>query len=81
MDLWNWISQSLQVDSWGVTPMALVAPFGLLTVAVMARRFVRARGPKTESADVAGMALVAVIVGAAFLFIFEGLGLVDRAFR
>ncbi len=81
MDLWNWILQSLQVDSWGVTPISLVAPFGLLAMMVMVRRFAREKGPNMESRDIGGMALIVVIVGAAFLWVFAGVGLIERSFH
>jgi hypothetical protein len=81
MDLWYWINQNLQVDSWGVTPISLAAPFGLIVLIVMARRLAGERGPKMETADFAGMALIAVIIGAAFFWIFAGLGLMERSFR
>ncbi|HEX4157496.1 MAG TPA: hypothetical protein VHY79_03405 [Rhizomicrobium sp.] len=81
MGLWNSIVQNLRVDSWGVAPISLAAPFGLLVLMLMARRFVRERGPKAESGDIAGVAFLAIIIGVAFLWIIAGLGLIERSFR
>ena len=80
MDWWNWIVQSLHVDSWGITPMSLAAPFGLITLMVMARRLARERGPGTGG-EIGGIVFLAAIVGAAFLWIFAGLGLMERTFH
>ena len=81
MDLWNWIVERLNVDSWGVTPKSLLAPLALVILIGMAGRFVRTRGPKMESGAVAGVALIAVIIGAAFFWIFMGLDMLGRSFR
>ncbi len=81
MGMWNWIVESLHVDSWGVTPVSLVAPFGLVILIMMGGRLVREKGPKDGSRDIGGIALIAVIVGVAFLWIFAGLGLMERSFR
>jgi hypothetical protein len=81
MELWNRIVESLNIDSWGLTPKSLLAPVALVILIMMVGRFVRTRGPKMESGAVAGVALIAVIIGAAFFWIFAGLDLLGRSFR
>jgi len=54
---------------------------GLVILIMMAGRFARARGPKTESADMGGMAIIAVIIGAAFFWVFAGINLIHQTFR
>ncbi|HEX3665923.1 MAG TPA: hypothetical protein VHU23_11890 [Rhizomicrobium sp.] len=81
MEVWNSIVQSMQSESWGGTPLTLAAPFGLLTMAFMARRFAREKGPKTESSDIAGIAFIALIIAAAFFFVYQGLALLEISFR
>jgi hypothetical protein len=81
MELWNRIVQSLNVDSWELTPKSLLAPLALMIMIVMAGRLVRQKGPKMESGTVGGVALIAVIIGAAFFWIFAGLDLLGRSFR
>jgi hypothetical protein len=81
MSLWNSIVQNLRVGDWGVTPVSLAAPFGLVILMLMARRFAREKGPKAESGDIAGVAFLAIIIGAAFLWIIAGLGMIARSFR
>jgi len=81
MDMWHWINQDLHVDNWGVTPISLAAPFGLITLILMARRLAGEKGPKTETAGIAGMALIAIIIGAAFFWIFAGLEVMERSFH
>lgn len=81
MGMWDWIDTNLHVDSWGVTPLELAAPMGLVILIMMAGRFARARGPKTESADMGGMAIIAVIIGAAFFWVFAGINLIHQTFR
>jgi hypothetical protein len=77
MDFTTWgIPNS--VGGWGITPMSLMAPFALLILMMMARRFSQPAGPKMETRDVKGAALITVIIGAAFLWIFAGLGLLGR---
>ncbi|HTT83870.1 MAG TPA: hypothetical protein VMF67_10345 [Rhizomicrobium sp.] len=81
MGLWDSIVQNLRVDSWGVTPASLVAPLGLVTLIMMAGRLARAKGPKLESGSLTGLALIAVIIGAAFCWILAGLGFLQRSFH
>jgi hypothetical protein len=81
MGLWDLIVKDLHVDSWGVTPAALGAPFGLIVLMLMARRFARERGPRPGSDDIGGVAFLAIIIGAGFLWIFAGLGLLARTFH
>ena len=81
MDLWNWIVRSLQVDSWGVTPAALLAPLGLVTLIIMAQRLVRERGPDGEKRDIGGMVLLVAIIGGAFVWVFMGIGALQRSFH
>jgi len=81
MDFANWGIQNLQVGTWGMTPMSVTAPFALLILIMMGRRFSQPAGPKIEKRDVAGAAIITVIVGAAFLWIFAGLGLLGRMFH
>jgi len=69
------------IEGWGITPISLVAPFALLVMMLMMRRVARASGPRTESRDFASAALIFIIIGAAFLWIFAGLGLMSRVFR
>ena len=81
MNLTNWGMSALHIDSWGMTPISLMAPFALLIVMIMARRFLKPAGPKMETRDIGGAALITVIIGAAFLWIFAGLGLLARIFH
>lgn len=81
MDLWNRIVQSLRVDSWELTPKSLLAPLALVILIMIAGRVARAKGPKMESGAVGGVALIAVIIGAAFFWIFAGHDLLGRSFR
>ena len=81
MGMWNWIDTNLHVESWGVTPLSLAAPFGLVILIMMAGRFARAKGAKTETTDLSGMAIIAVIIGAAFFWIFAGIGVIHQTFR
>jgi hypothetical protein len=87
MDFTNWVVQNLQswqylrIDTWGITPLQLAAPLALLTLIFMCRRFSQTAGPKTESRDLGGVALVTVIVGAAFLWILAGMHLLQRNFQ
>lgn len=80
MGWWDWIDQKLQVDSWGVTPMSLAIPVGLVALIIVAGRLARQRSAKTESRDIGGMVLITLIIGAAFLFIFSGVGFLHRTF-
>ena len=70
MNLTNWGISALHIDSWG-----------MLIVMIMARRFLKPAGPKMETRDVGSAALITVIIGAAFLWIFAGLGLLARIFQ
>ena len=81
MDLWNWILQNLHVQDWGVTPSSLMAPLALVALIVIAGRIARRKGPSTESRDIAGGVLITVIIGAAFFWIFAGIGLLQRTFH
>ena len=81
MDLTNWDFQNLSIENWGMTPLSLAAPLALITVILMGRRFSRAIGPKMETRDVGGGFVIAAIIGAAFLWIFAGLGLLSRIFH
>ena len=79
MDFASWgIPNNFSATSWGVTPMSLAAPFALLIVILMSRRITQTTGPKMEKRDVGGAALITVIIGAAFLWIFAGLGMLGR---
>lgn len=81
MNLTSWGFPDWTVQGWGITPISLMAPFALLIVMIMARRFLKPAGPKMETRDVGGAALITVIIGAAFLWIFAGLGLLARIFH
>ena len=47
----------------------------------MGRRLSRERGPKMDKRDVGGAVVITTIVGAAFLWVFAGLGLLARIFH
>jgi hypothetical protein len=81
MNFASWGIPDWTVQAWGITPVSLVAPFALLVMMLMMRRVIRAAGPKTETRDFASAALIFVIIGAAFLWIFAGLGLIARIFH
>lgn len=81
MDLSNWNMPDWTAQGWGITPISLAAPFALVILILMARRLLKPAGPKMETRDIGGMALIFVIIGAAFLWIFAGLGLLARIFR
>ena len=81
MDLWNGILQKWQIHDWGITPVSLLAPCGLLVMILTAGRLQRGRGPRMEGGDVGGGVIIAVIIGAAFLWIFAGIALLERSFR
>jgi len=80
MDLKSWGFPDWTVQAWGITPASLVAPFGLLLMMLMMRRVARTAGPKTDTRDFGSAALIFVIIGAAFLWIFAGLGILGRIF-
>jgi hypothetical protein len=79
MNYWN--LADLHVDKWGVTPISLVAPVALLMTMLVVRRFARAAGPRTGTADFASAALIFIIIAAAFLWVFAGLGFLARIFH
>ena len=80
MDVTSWgIPNS--VNGWGITPFALAAPFALIVLIMLGRRFSQPTGPKIERRDIGGAALITVIIGAGFLWIFAGLGLLGRIFH
>ena len=80
MDFASWgIPDSIQ--DWGITPVSLVAPAALLCMMLMVRRVARTAGPGTNTRDYTSAALIFVIIGGAFLWIFAGLGLLTRIFR
>ena len=81
MDFASWNLQTLNIDSWGLTPLSLAAPFALITVILMGRRLSREIAPKMERRDVGGAVVITTIIGAAFLWIFAGLGLLSRIFH
>jgi hypothetical protein len=90
MDLTNWAAnlhlenlrvETFQVGSWEVTPLSVAVSFALLVLVIMGRRLSRPAGPKMESRDVTSAALITVTIGAAFLWIFAGLGLLGRVFH
>lgn len=80
MDLSAWGIPNT-VQGWGITPISLVAPAALVVMMVMVRCVARAAGPKTDRPDFGSAALIFVIIGAAFLWIFAGLGLMARMFQ
>jgi len=69
------------VQGWGITPTSLVAPVALIAMMFMARRVARAAGPRTDTRDFGSAALIFIVIGAAFLWIFAGLGLLARIFH
>lgn len=81
MDFANWNLQNLNIDGWGLPPLSLAAPLALITVILMGRRLSREVGPKMDTRDVGGAIVIAAIIGAAFLWIFAGLGLFARTFH
>ena len=81
MDYSNWSVANLHVDAWGVTPVSLVAPFALLAMMLMVRRVARAAGPRMDKPDFASAALIFIVIGAAFLWVFAGLGMLGRIFH
>jgi hypothetical protein len=81
MDFSSWGVPTMTVNGWGITPLSLAAPFALIALIMMARRVTRTAGPKMESRDIGGMALITLIIGAAFLWIFAGLGLLGQIFH
>jgi hypothetical protein len=81
MDFANWGIPTMTVNGWGITPLSLAAPFALIALIMMARRVSQTAGPKMVSRDIGGMALIALIIGGAFLWIFAGLGLLGRIFH
>ena len=81
MDLTNWGIPNLTGVNWGITPLSLVAPCALLVMMLLVRRVARVGGPKADTRDFGSAALIFVIIGAAFLWIFAGLGLLSRIFH
>ena len=81
MNFASWGIPDFTVSGWGVTPISLVAPLALIVLMVMARRVSRTAGPKMATRDFGGAMLITVIIGAAFLWIFAGLGVLSRTFR
>lgn len=81
MDLSNWNVPDWTVQGWGITPTSLAAPLALVTLILMARRLLKPAGPKIEQRDIGSAIIITVIIGAAFLWIFAGLGLLARIFR
>ena len=81
MNFSNWNLADLHVDKWGVTPISLVAPFALLMMMLVVRRVARTAGPKSDTRDFASAALIFIVIAAAFLWVFAGLGLLARIFR
>jgi len=81
MDFTNFDVQNLSIDNWGVTPLSLAAPLALITVILMGRRLSHEVSPRMESRDVGGAFVIAGIIGAAFLWVFAGLGLLTRIFH
>ena len=81
MNLSSWGIPDWNAQAWGITPVSLVAPVALLVMMLMMRRVAGAAGPKTSSRDFGSAALIFVIIGSGFLWIFAGLGLLARIFR
>jgi hypothetical protein len=78
MDFASWGIPNWSVDGWGMTPLSLAAPLALITVILMGRRLSRQTGPKLEKRDVGDAVLITTIIGAAFLWVIAGLGLLAR---
>lgn len=81
MNLTSWGIPGWSIQAWGITPLSLVAPFALFVMMLMMRRVARVTGPKTETRDFGAAALIFVIIAAAFLWVFAGLGLLGRIFH
>jgi hypothetical protein len=81
MDFSSWGIPDLTSKGWGITPLSLVAPCALLVMMLIVRRVSQTAGPRTDTRDFGSAALIFIIIGAAFLWIFAGLGLVGRIFH
>lgn len=64
----------LNVDAWGVTPAALLAPLGLMVLILMGGRLSRS-GPSKQR-DIGGVVLIVAIIGTCFVLVYAGLRLV-----
>jgi len=78
MDFSSWGIPDLTARDWGITPLSLLAPSALLVMMLVVRRVRSTAGPKADTRDYGSAALIFVIIGAAFLWIFAGLGLLSR---
>jgi len=81
MDFTGIVHEVLQVGDWGVTPVSLIAPVALIVLILVARRATRPAGPNMDQRDLAGAALITVIIMGAFLWIFAGIGFLNRTFH
>jgi hypothetical protein len=81
MDFSSWGIPNPTANGWGVTPLQLVAPCALLVMMLVVRRISQPAGPRSDTRDFSSAALILIVIGAAFLWIFAGLGLLARTFH